>query len=141
MSGKGTTVAHTERLEVAGTQEAELQRAEGLCAVKETRTYNQVGVAAVAVIACAAIMIPGPGNKGGMRCLRLPRFRGQVITDEPLGTWYGVTHLTGPIPDALGNLTNLEVLRLFDNDLTGPILDALGRLAKSQKTGHQRGTN
>ena len=82
----------------------------------------------MAVIACAAIMIPGPGNKGGMRCLRLPRFRGQVITDEPLGTWYGVTHLTGPIPDALGNLTNLEVLRLFDNDLTGPIPDALGSL-------------
>ena len=78
-------------------------------------------------------MIPGPGNKGGMRCLRLPRFRGQVITDEPLGTWYGVTHLTGPIPDALGNLTNLEVLRLFDNDLTGPIPDALGNLIQLQE--------
>ena len=33
--------------------------------------------------------------------------------------------LTGPIPDALGNLSNLKVLSLNGNDLTGPIPEAL----------------
>ena len=65
-------------------------------------------------------------------------------TDAPLGAWHGVATdaagrvttlelrengLTGPIPDALGSLENLEVLRLGGNDLTGPIPDALGSLA------------
>ena len=30
-------------------------------------------------------------------------------------------HLTGPIPPELGNLANLQVLELWNNDLTGPI--------------------
>ncbi len=65
------------------------------------------------------------------------------LTDAPLGTWYGVTTdgagrvtglalnengLTGPIPDALGNLGNLEALDLYFNGLTGPVPDVLGRL-------------
>ena len=40
--------------------------------------------------------------------------------------------LTGPIPDALGNLANLQSLNLGFNGLTGPIPDALGSLANLQ---------
>ena len=66
-------------------------------------------------------------------------------TDAPLGEWYGVTTgadgrvtrldlrentLTGPIPDALGSLSNLEWLSLFNNELTGLVPNALGSLSK-----------
>ena len=37
--------------------------------------------------------------------------------------------LTGPIPAALGDLTNLEVLHFRNNQLTGPIPSALGALS------------
>ena len=37
--------------------------------------------------------------------------------------------LTGPIPAALGDLTNLERLDLSDNELTGPIPAELGGLS------------
>ena len=65
-------------------------------------------------------------------------------TSTPLGDWYGVTtdtagrvteldlswnELTGPIPAALGDLTNLESLFLGSNRLTGPIPSSLGRLS------------
>ncbi len=65
------------------------------------------------------------------------------LTDAPLDEWHGVTTggagrvtrlslvdngLTGPIPDALGELTSLEGLSLSFNDLTGPIPDVLGEL-------------
>ena len=64
-------------------------------------------------------------------------------TAAPIGEWFGVTTdaagrvtrlelpgngLTGPIPDALGNLVNLGVLNLGGNALTGPIPSELGRL-------------
>ena len=65
-------------------------------------------------------------------------------TDAPLGEWAGVTTgasgrviglnltlngLTGPVPDALGNLSDLEDLNLSYNALTGPIPDTLGKLS------------
>ena len=65
-------------------------------------------------------------------------------TDTPLSEWFGVTTdgegrvealwlssngLTGPIPTALGNLSNLGYLNLHSNDLTGPMPVELGRLA------------
>ena len=65
------------------------------------------------------------------------------LTDAPLDEWHGVTTggagrvtrlslvgngLTGPIPDALGDLTSLEELDFGVNGLTGPIPDALGGL-------------
>ena len=68
-------------------------------------------------------------------------------TDAPLGEWYGVrtggggrvtrlslggNELTGPIPDALGRLSNLESLALYNNALTGPIPEVLGSLSKLQ---------
>ena len=42
----------------------------------------------------------------------------------------GFNQLTGPIPPALGNLTNLDRLSLEDNQLTGSIPPALGNLAQ-----------
>ena len=57
-------------------------------------------------------------------------------SSSPLDDWYGVTtdsdgrvtrlslwenELTGSIPAALGDLTNLERLNLYDNQLTGSI--------------------
>lgn len=67
------------------------------------------------------------------------------LSDEPLGTWYGVrtaggrvvyldlcgpggNNLRGSMPAELGNLTALEELRLSNNFLTGPIPAELGRL-------------
>ena len=65
-------------------------------------------------------------------------------TSAPLGDWHGVSTdddgrvrrlhlgrngLTGPIPDALGDLAHLEELRLQENRLTGSIPAALGRLS------------
>ena len=66
----------------------------------------------------------------------------------PLNEWYGVTtddegrvtellldenELTGPIPEALGQLDSLQALRLSDNQLTGPIPEALGQLENLQE--------
>ncbi len=71
-------------------------------------------------------------------------------TAAPIGEWFGVTTdaagrvtrlelpgngLTGPIPDALGNLVNLGVLNLGDNALTGPIPSELGRLVNLEWLG------
>ena len=65
-------------------------------------------------------------------------------TDEALDRWHGVTasggdrverlnlhtnNLTGPIPSALGDLSNLVSLNLHTNNLTGPIPPALGDLS------------
>lgn len=69
------------------------------------------------------------------------------ISDEPLGTWYGVeteggrvvhldlcgpggNNLRGSIPAELGDLTALEDLRLSNNFLTGAIPSALGKLTE-----------
>ena len=64
-------------------------------------------------------------------------------TDEPLGTWYGVTtdeqghvtdlslsnnQLSGEIPAEIGNLTNLTALYLGYNDLSGEIPAEIGNL-------------
>ncbi len=68
-------------------------------------------------------------------------------SDAPLNQWHGVTtddqgrvtglnliknRLTGSIPDALGKLENLQILKLTSNQLTGKIPDALGKLEKLQ---------
>ena len=65
-------------------------------------------------------------------------------TAAPLGQWHGVTTdaagrvtnldlddnaLAGPIPAALGSLSNLQSLALGQNTLTGPIPAALGSLS------------
>ncbi len=64
------------------------------------------------------------------------------LTDNDISTWYGVgvsnglvtslklnlNNLTGDIPAALGNLTNLESLVLVGNSLTGAIPPQLGNL-------------
>ena len=65
------------------------------------------------------------------------------LSTEPLDQWYGVSadhvgrvieltlernNLTGPIPEALGQLNNLEHLNLRNNNLTGPIPEVLGQL-------------
>ena len=65
------------------------------------------------------------------------------LSGRPLDEWHGVTtdsdgrvialnfssnHLEGALPAALGDLTNLESLRLLGNELTGPIPAALGDL-------------
>ena len=65
------------------------------------------------------------------------------LSNEALSEWHGVTtnsdgrvtrlelninQLTGPIPAALGNLTNLRTLNLHGNELTGTIPVELGDL-------------
>ena len=77
---------------------------------------------------------------GGANWTNRTNWRG----NSPIGEWYGVTtnddgrvtelrlhqnNLSGQIPAALGNLSNLEVLLLLDNGLTGPIPPALGSLS------------
>ena len=70
------------------------------------------------------------------------------LSDRPLDEWWGVTTnsdgrvaelylgynlLTGPIPAALGDLSNLQQLDLVSNELTGPIPAALGDLSNLQQ--------
>ena len=70
-----------------------------------------------------------------------------LSSTSPLDQWYGVTtddagrvdslelaenQLTGPIPEALGNLNSLQYLSLYDNQLTGPIPETLGQLNNLQ---------
>ena len=65
------------------------------------------------------------------------------LSDRPLGEWQGVeldgqgrvgglilanNGLTGPIPAALGSLSNLAILNLHQNALTGTIPAELGNL-------------
>ena len=67
------------------------------------------------------------------------------MTDEPLSEWHGVVidfdgrvidislsknGLEGTIPTQLGDLTELEILRLDGNDVVGHIPSELGKLAK-----------
>ena len=79
-------------------------------------------------------------------------------TNEPIGTWFGVTadstdrvtrldlrgnSLAGALPDELGNLTGLTHIYLQDNELTGPIpalsgLTGLTRLDLAHQTGQNR---
>ena len=72
------------------------------------------------------------------------RRKGDWMSDDPLGVWYGVTvgdngrvielilkenQLSGEIPAELGNLTNLSLLNLDRNQLSGEIPAELGNLA------------
>ena len=57
----------------------------------------------------------------------IPEWLGDLSNLETLSLRYNA--LTGPIPDALGNLSNLAVLRLSYCALTGPIPDALESLS------------
>ena len=65
------------------------------------------------------------------------------LSDEPLGEWFGVTtdddgrvtklelggnDLSGALPSELGNLTNLQVLHLYENALSGALPASLGDL-------------
>ena len=71
-----------------------------------------------------------------------------LVSTYPLDQWDGVetddegrvtsldlsdNDLAGPIPEALGQLENLQVLDLFYNGLTGPIPEALGNLKNLQE--------
>ena len=68
-------------------------------------------------------------------------------TDEPVDRWKGVrtdeegrvvelnlhvNNLTGSIPAALGDLTDLERLELYENALSGPIPSEMGKLVNLQ---------
>ena len=70
------------------------------------------------------------------------------LSDRPLGEWYGVTTdgdgrvtelalvdnaLSGTLPSALGNLTNLQWLQLQHNQLSGTLPSALGDLTNLQR--------
>ena len=69
------------------------------------------------------------------------------LSDEPLNEWYGVTTdgngrvthlelaengLSGVLPSSLGNLTNLQGLRLHFNQLSGVLPSSLGNLTNLQ---------
>ena len=71
------------------------------------------------------------------------RKRGNWLTDEPLGKWYGVTTsdegcvtrlelwrngIAGELPAQLGSLSELTVLNLRDNPLSGQIPSEIGNL-------------
>jgi len=65
------------------------------------------------------------------------------LSDSELSTWHGITvsnervialdlannNLTGELPGALGNLSDLKTLNLSNNQLHGPIPSELGNLA------------
>ena len=72
------------------------------------------------------------------------------LSDRPIGEWSGVTTdssrrvtelllefngLSGRIPAVLGNLANLQWLRLHGNQLSGPIPPELGNLANLRELG------
>ena len=68
-------------------------------------------------------------------------------SNDPIGTWYGVTtnasgrvtvldlsenRLVGGVPPELGNLTGLQELYLWNNELSGEIPSELGNLTNLQ---------
>ena len=59
---------------------------------------------------------------------RIPPVLGTFTDPILTNLWLHNNELTGPIPPALGNLTNLQQLNLSDNKLTGTIPAALGNL-------------
>src|SRR4051812_3165415 len=62
------------------------------------------------------------------------------LTTKPVSTWYGVTvtgtrvtqislrynKITGSLPSSIGNLGDLQYLRLYHNHLSGPIPSSIG---------------
>ena len=58
----------------------------------------------------------------------VPAALGQL--SELRGLWLVINRLAGPIPPELGQLSKLEWLGLLNNQLTGPIPPELGRLSK-----------
>ena len=60
----------------------------------------------------------------------VPKALGNLTNLQSL--WLDGNGLTGRIPEALGNLTNLQYLWLSGNELTGPIPEALGNLTNLQ---------
>ena len=70
-------------------------------------------------------------------------------SSNPVGTWFGVTvsngrvitlnlsnnNLSGSIPSAIGNLSNLTQLQLFSNHLTGSIPTQIGNLTNLTSLG------
>ena len=65
----------------------------------------------------------------------IPEAIGNLANLESLwlsGTEYG-NQLSGPIPETIGNLVNLKQLYLYSNQLTGPIPVAIGNLVNLKK--------
>ncbi len=119
-----------------------------------TARRRRASTAALATAAFWAVLPAGAAGQGGAGTDRAalaalyaatdgPNWTDDTgwLTDAPLRAWHGVTTdgagrvtrlslrgngLTGAVPAAFGNLTNLYLLYLGDNDLTGPIPAALG---------------
>jgi Leucine-rich repeat (LRR) protein len=61
-------------------------------------------------------------------------FPGELCNIKPklLGLWLDYNKLSGPIPAAIGNCTQLWTLSVVDNELSGPLPHELGNLKNLQ---------
>ena len=76
------------------------------------------------------------------------------LSNQPISEWYGITvqdnaitiielprnHLSGQLPDEIGEIVNLEILNLSDNNLSGELPVSLKKLAmlKSLNLSHNQ---
>jgi hypothetical protein len=70
-------------------------------------------------------LLVGKKRKEGQKCFNQQMFEKRGFVTDLIFFNLG---MTGPIPEVIGDLVNLELLSLGNNQLTGPIPEAIGNL-------------
>ena len=120
-------------------------------ATVEVTANDPDGLSATQTVGVTTVESPGPQTDREVLEVLYDATGGESWTETTnwktaatLAEWHGVSTdkegrvtglslsengLRGPLPDALGNLANLESLRVGSNELTGPVPSSLGRLS------------
>ena len=93
------------------------------CSVK---VYHSGGFFKKPTCGCRVITVPGCGN-GLNKTLPSAVFE-TLGSDVTIAVYGGYCNLIGPIPDEIGNLSNLEFVLLSSNSLNGTLPASIGQL-------------